>query len=111
MLKPDQIDIINSLGLYWMFTQRVEDNPLFAALYETKDNVITGKYNSELIKKRLFSKNESLAKELLQLKKTYPELRDDILFGLLFPHRDNAVKSLQLIACLLYTSPSPRDRG
>ena len=67
-VQANQIDIINSLGLYWMFTQRVEDNPLFAALYETKDNVITGKYNSELIKKRLFSKNESLAKELLQLK-------------------------------------------
>jgi len=99
ILKPDQIDVINSLALYWLFTQRTEDNPLHRALYATnEENAITGEYNSSLISKRLFSKKESLASELLKLKKDYPELRNDILFGLLFPHRDNAIKSLQLIA-------------
>tara|TARA_R110002020_G_scaffold233207_2_gene444961 strand:- start:2733 stop:19928 length:17196 start_codon:yes stop_codon:yes gene_type:complete len=101
ILKPDQIDTINSLALYWLFTKGDPSNPLrylFNERTEDETKTITGKFNAKLIKKRLFTKGESLASDLNKLKRDYGDVRNDIFLSMLFSHRDNASKSLQLIS-------------
>ena len=42
----------------------------------------------------------------------FAELNDDVLFGEVWSRTDKlGLRDRSLVTCLLYTSPSPRDRG
>jgi len=87
ILTPELTEVINGLGLFWALTKKT--SPFGSMVYE----------NNEYLKELLFTKENSLLKNMERVKTQYG-LQNDPFLGMLFGHEQNinVDNFLQLIA-------------
>ena len=99
VLSQELIETINSLALYYVFTQ--PESPLGNLFYTE------GKSDMSLVKKRLFTLSESTVSRFLNLR-SRKNMFNDKFFGMLFAHRENTGKN-RFIKLLAFNNASKLD--